>query len=89
MFVIGATQPDWFENIRRITPDHFYLVPGVGAQGGSLAAISQKAMNKDTGLLVNVSRDVIFAGTGEDFAQKAGDKAKAYQQEMSGYLPAK
>jgi orotidine-5'-phosphate decarboxylase len=86
MFVIGATQPDWFEGIRRLTPDHFYLVPGVGSQGGSLEAISAKAMNKDIGLLVNVSRDIIYAGKGEDFAAQAGDKARSYQLEMSGYL---
>jgi orotidine-5'-phosphate decarboxylase len=86
MFVIGATHPDWFDNIRRLTPDHFYLVPGVGAQGGSLEAISAKAMNKDIGLLVNVSRDIIFASGGEDFAVMAGDKAHAYQREMIGYL---
>jgi orotidine-5'-phosphate decarboxylase len=75
MFVIGATRPDWFDNIRRLTPDHFYLVPGVGAQGGSLEEISLKAMNKEVGLLVNVSRDIIFASGGEDFAAVAGDKA--------------
>jgi len=86
MFVIGATQPDWFENIRRLTPDHFYLVPGVGSQGGSLEAISRKAMNKDVGLLVNSSRDIIFAGKGEDFAAVAGEKARGYQEEMRRYL---
>jgi len=86
MFVIGATQPDWFEGIRRLTPDHFYLVPGVGSQGGSLEAISAKAMNKDVGLLVNSSRDIIYAGKGEDFAAVAGEKARGYQLEMSGYL---
>ncbi len=86
MFVIGATQPDWFEGIRRLTPDHFYLVPGVGSQGGSLEAISAKAMNKDIGLLVNVSRDIIFAASGEDFAEAAGGKARDYQEEMSRYM---
>jgi orotidine-5'-phosphate decarboxylase len=86
MFVIGATQPDWFEGIRRLTPDHFYLVPGVGSQGGSLEVISAKAMNKDIGLLVNSSRDIIYAGKGEDFAAVAGGKARGYQLEMSGYL---
>jgi orotidine-5'-phosphate decarboxylase len=86
MFVIGATQPDWFEGIRRLTPDHFYLVPGVGSQGGSLEAISAKAMNKDVGLLVNSSRDIIYAGKGEDFAEAAGGKARGYQIEMKRYL---
>lgn len=86
MFVVGATQADEFVNIRQITPDHFYLVPGVGAQGGSLKEISAKAMNKDVGILVNASRAIIFASTGEDFAFRAGEEAKKYQQEMSGYL---
>ena len=86
MFVIGATQPDWFEHIRRLTPDHFYLVPGVGSQGGSLEAISRKAMNKDVGLLVNSSRDIIFAGKGEDFAVVAGEKARGYREEMGAFL---
>jgi orotidine-5'-phosphate decarboxylase len=86
MFVIGATQPDWFDNIRKLTPDHFYLVPGVGSQGGSLQAISEKAMNKEVGLLVNVSRDIIYAAGGEDFAEVARAKARKYHQEMSGYL---
>lgn len=86
MYVIGATQSDWFEKIRKITPDHFYLVPGVGAQGGSLKDISEKAMNKDVGILVNVSRAIIYASNGEDFAAKAREVAMEYQQEMAGYL---
>lgn len=86
MFVVGATQADEFVNIRKITPDHFYLVPGVGAQGGSLEEISAKAMNKDVGILVNVSRAVIFASGAEDFAFKAGVVAKQYRDEMKGYL---
>jgi orotidine-5'-phosphate decarboxylase len=86
MFVVGATQAESFEHIRKISPDHFYLVPGVGAQGGSLKEISQKAMNKDCGILVNASRAVIFASTGEDFAEAAARVAKEYQQEMSLYL---
>jgi len=86
MFVIGATRADWFEKVRRLTPDHFYLVPGVGAQGGSLQEISARAMNKDIGLLVNASRDIIFSSAGEDFAEQAGKKALQYQQEMSQYL---
>ncbi len=86
MFVIGATQADWFEGIRRISPDHFYLVPGVGSQGGNLREVSAKAMNKDVGILVNVSRGIIYASAGEDFAAAAGLEAARYQQEMSGYL---
>ncbi len=86
MFVIGATQPDWFTKIRDISPDHFYLVPGVGTQGGSLKEISVKAMNKDVGLLVNVSRAVIYASSAKDFAEQAKVAALAYQQEMQTYL---
>lgn len=86
MFVIGATQADEFTRIRQLTPDHFYLVPGVGAQGGSLEAISKKAMNKDIGLLVNASRAVIYASNGEDFVEAAGRAAMQYQQEMKEYL---
>lgn len=86
MFVVGATQADSFINIRKITPDHFYLVPGVGAQGGSLKEISEKAMNNDCGILVNASRAIIYASVGEDFAEKAREVAKEYQEEMSNYL---
>ena len=86
MFVVGATQADSFINIRKITPHHFYLVPGVGAQGGSLKEISEKAMNKDCGILVNASRAIIYASDGKDFAEKARVIAKEYQEEMKSYL---
>ncbi len=86
MFVIGATQAEEFAHIRRIVPDHFFLVPGVGAQGGSLKEISEKAMNKDIGLLVNASRAIIYASDKEDFALAARAVAKEYQSEMKGYL---
>jgi orotidine-5'-phosphate decarboxylase len=86
MFVIGATQSDEFINIRKQVPDHFFLVPGVGAQGGSLKEISEKAMNKDVGILVNVSRGIIYASDKEDFAQKARIEAEKYQFEMKEYL---
>ena len=86
MFVIGATQPNEFKNIRKLTPRHFYLVPGVGAQGGSLKEISKNAMNKDCGILVNSSRAIIYASGGEDFAEKARAIAKEYQEEMVNYL---
>ena len=86
MFVIGATQADEFIKIRELIPDHFFLVPGVGAQGGSLKEISEKAMNKDYGILVNASRAIIYASAGEDFAVKARAIAKGYQVEMKKYL---
>lgn len=86
MFVVGATQADEFVNIRKITPDHFYLVPGVGAQGGSLKDISEKAMIRDCGLLINASRAIIYASEKKDFAQKAGAAALKYQNEMKEYL---
>ena len=86
MFVVGATQANSFINIRKLTPDHFYLVPGVGAQGGSFKEISEKAMNKDCGILVNASRAIIYASGREDFAEKARTIAREYQQEMAGYL---
>jgi len=85
MFVIGATQADEFKKIRALTPDHFYLVPGVGAQGGNLKDISEKAMTKDGGILVNVSRAVIYASDKEDFALAAATAAKNYQMEMNKY----
>ncbi|MFT3936097.1 MAG: orotidine-5'-phosphate decarboxylase [Chitinophagaceae bacterium] len=86
MFVVGATQADEFINIRRILPDHFFLVPGVGAQGGSLQEISEKAMNSDVGILVNVSRAIIYASEKEDFATEARAIAAEYQYEMKQYL---
>jgi len=86
MFVVGATQADSFTRIRSICPDHFFLVPGVGAQGGSLGEISQKAMNKDVGLLVNASRAILYASSEADFAEAAAKVAEKYQAEMSTYL---
>ncbi|PSL47758.1 orotidine-5'-phosphate decarboxylase [Chitinophaga niastensis] len=86
MFVVGATQSSQLGYIRKLVPDHFFLVPGVGAQGGSLEEISTQAMNKDCSLLVNASRAIIYAGNGEDFAVDARNIASQYQQEMSGYL---
>jgi orotidine-5'-phosphate decarboxylase len=86
MFVIGATQTDQLRHVRSIIPEHFLLIPGVGAQGGDLDEVCKAALNKDAGILVNVSRAVIFASTGEDFAEKAGAAAQAYQQQMAEYL---
>jgi orotidine-5'-phosphate decarboxylase len=86
MFVVGATRAEEFQRIRQIVPEHFLLVPGVGAQGGSLREISEKAMNRDVGILVNVSRAVIFASPKPDFAQEARAIAQQYQVEMKSYL---
>ena len=87
MFVVGATRASDLENIRSIIPEHFLLVPGVGAQGGSLAEVSKYGMNRDCGLLVNASRAIIFASGGENFATVATKVAKEYQTEMKTYLP--
>ena len=86
MFVTGATQASELENIRKIIPDNFLLVPGVGFQGGSLSETSKFGMNKDCGLLVNVSRAIIYAGDGENFAEEAAIIAQQYQTEMRRYL---
>ena len=83
MYVVGATQGAMFKDIRRIVPNHFLLVPGVGAQGGSLQEVCKYGMNKDCGLLVNSSRGIIYASNGDDFAEVAGNKARALQQEMA------
>ena len=86
MYVVGATQGRMFEDIRRLVPNHFLLVPGVGAQGGSLQEVCQYGMTKDCGLLVNSSRGIIYASKGEDFAELAGQKAHELQQEMAAEL---
>ncbi|MBO9595505.1 MAG: orotidine-5'-phosphate decarboxylase [Niabella sp.] len=86
MFVVGATQAEAFTRIRELIPGHFLLVPGVGAQGGSLQEISEKAMTNDCGLLVNASRAVIYASGQEDFSSAAAAVAKQYQEEMGTYL---
>ncbi len=86
MFVVGATQASAVADIRKVIPNHFFLVPGVGAQGGSLKEITEKGMNQDVGLLVNASRAVIYAGNDERFAEDARVVAEGYQQEMAGYL---
>ena len=83
MFVVGATQGKMFEDIRRIAPEHFLLVPGVGAQGGCLQEVCKYGMTKDCGLLVNSSRGIIYASTGTDFAEVAAVKAKELQEEMA------
>lgn len=85
MFVVGATRANELESIRKIIPDHFLLVPGVGFQGGSLEETSKHGMNRDCGLLVNASRAIIFAGDKEDFAGEARVIAGQYQKEMAQY----
>ncbi len=86
MYVVGATQGKMFEEIRKIVPRHFLLVPGVGAQGGSLEEVCRHGMTSDCGLLVNSSRGIIYASSGEDFAAVAARKAKELQQEMARQL---
>jgi len=87
MFVVGATQGKMFEDIRRVAPDHFLLVPGVGAQGGSLEEVCKYGMTADCGLLVNSSRGIIYASQGTDFAEVAAQKAQELQQQMAALLP--
>ncbi|HBG57919.1 orotidine-5'-phosphate decarboxylase [Proteiniphilum sp. UBA1028] len=86
MYVVGATQGKLFEEVRRIVPGHFLLVPGVGAQGGSLEEVCHYGMNKECGLLVNSSRGVIYADSGENYAIAAGEEARKLQQEMKEML---
>ncbi len=86
MYVVGATQGRMFEDIRKLAPEHFLLVPGVGAQGGSLEEVCRYGMTSDCGLLVNSSRGIIYASTGSDFAEVAGQKAKELQEQMAVQL---
>lgn len=86
MFVIGATKAQDFESIRKIIPEHFLLVPGVGAQGGSLKEVTKYGINKEVGLLVNASRAIIFASSGSDFIEKAAEAASQYATEMKTLL---
>ena len=86
MYVVGATQGRMFEDIRKIVPDHFLLVPGVGAQGGSLEEVCKYGMNSECGLLVNSSRGIIYASNGEDFAEVAAQKAEELQKQMDQEL---
>jgi len=87
MYVIGATRAEMLADVRRIVPDHFLLVPGVGAQGGSLQEVTKFGMNKQCGLLVNSSRNIIYASDKEDFATKAREEALRMQKEMASLLP--
>ncbi|MBR7068271.1 MAG: orotidine-5'-phosphate decarboxylase [Bacteroidales bacterium] len=86
MYVVGATRPDYLEAVRRIVPEHFLLVPGVGAQGGSLDDVARLGMNKQCGLLVNSSRGIIYADSGERFAEAARRSAEELQQKMQQML---
>ena len=86
MYVVGATQGKMFKDIRTVAPNHFLLVPGVGAQGGSLQEVCKYGMIKDCGLLVNSSRGIIYASNGEDFANVAAEKAKELQEQMKTEL---
>lgn len=86
MYVVGATRAEMLTRIRKIAPDHFLLVPGVGAQGGSLTEVGEYGLNQDCGLLVNASRSIIFASNSEDFALKAAEEAQNMQKEMSKLL---
>ncbi len=86
MYVVGATRGEMFQDIRRVAPHHFLLVPGVGAQGGSLQEVCRYGMTPECGLLVNSSRGIIYAGQGEDFADVAAQKARELQQQMAAEL---
>lgn len=86
MYVVGATKAEYLTDIRKIIPNHFLLVPGIGAQGGNLQDVCKYGMNKNIGLLVNSSRGIIYASSGTDFAEKAAEKARDIQTQMSGEL---
>jgi orotidine-5'-phosphate decarboxylase len=89
MYVVGATQGQMFEDIRKIVPNHFLLVPGVGAQGGSLEDVCKYGMTPDCGLIVNSSRAIIYADSTENFANIAAEEAQKVAQQMAQLLPAK
>jgi orotidine-5'-phosphate decarboxylase len=86
MYVIGATRPEMFSHVRKMAPHHFFLVPGVGAQGGDLKLICEHGMNKDVGLLINASRSIIYASKEKDFANAARKEAMLMQVEMKKIL---
>jgi orotidine-5'-phosphate decarboxylase len=86
MYVVGATQAEKIQGIRALAPDHFFLVPGIGAQGGDLEMTSKFGMNKQCGLLVNSARAIIYASQNKDFATRAKEEAHKVQQEMATLL---
>ncbi len=86
MFVVGATRKEQLQHVRKLLPHNFFLIPGVGAQGGDVATVCENTMNEDGGILINVSRGVIYADSTENFAAAAGEAAHKYQQEMAVYI---
>ena len=86
MYVVGATRPEMLEKVRKLAPDHFLLVPGVGAQGGSLQKVAEHGLNSDCGLLINSSRGIIYAGNDENFAESARQAASDLQEQMASLL---
>jgi len=86
MYVVGATRAEMLTEVRRIVPDHFLLVPGVGAQGGKLQDVVKYGMNRDCGLIINSSRNIIYASNGKDFAEKARAEALKMQKEMAALI---
>jgi orotidine-5'-phosphate decarboxylase len=86
MFVVGATHPEKIESIRSLAQEHFFLVPGIGAQGGDLETVMKHGMNESCGLLINSARTIIYASDGKDFAKRAGEEALKVQQQMKPYL---
>lgn len=89
MYVVGATKAEYFAEIRKIVPDNFLLVPGIGAQGGNLQEVCKYGLNRNIGLLINSSRAIIYASNGNDFAEKARAEAHKIQQEMDAILKSK
>jgi orotidine-5'-phosphate decarboxylase len=88
MYVVGATQADKMESIRQLAPEHFFLVPGIGAQGGDLDMVSRHGMNRQCGLLVNAARSILYASADKDFARRAGEEAQKLAQSMNSMLQA-
>ena len=86
MYVTGATRPEQLGAIRQRMPDHFFLVPGVGAQGGTVEEVCRYGLNKDIGLLINVSRSIIYASSGHDFAEKAAEAARTFHEQMKPFI---
>lgn len=86
MFVVGATRPEFFKAVRNVIPNHFLLVPGVGAQGGTVDDVCKYGLSKNIGLLINSSRAIIYASSGLDFAEKAKEKAQALQMQMARFI---
>jgi orotidine-5'-phosphate decarboxylase len=86
MFVVGATKAEFLKEIRQIIPSHFLLVPGIGAQGGSLSAVCDYGLTRQVGLLVNSSRAILYASNGDDFDVAAANEAKRIQSDMAGEL---